>query len=167
MNRCGPIVTAWAGTRSMSNSRVQTRRGARYAVIFAAACGLAGCRNSMELIEFEMVAATAYGRVTTADGKPVGGAVLHVRAFLTCDVQNESTWRAGDSDNLIAAADGSYRNLMRGPARGDPTTSYCVVVQVDARPTMGLGATSATTIARFVRMDQPPYDSVRVDATMR
>jgi hypothetical protein len=108
--------------------------------------------------------AIVYGRVTTANGTPVSQALLHARVYLTCAVQNDSTWIGSGRDNVAVSPDGSYRDIVHGTA----TASYCVVVTVDSVPAMGLSTmTTAGTMAPFRFVNGSTPDSVRIDIVMQ
>jgi hypothetical protein len=139
-----------------------------FLALTAVASGIIACHGSDRLTPFATIVARVYGRVVTAEGVPINGAKLHVHAFVTCAVQNIATWRASGGDTLVTGADGAYGDLLRGPAlSGDANTDYCVVVSADARPSIGLPATTATQTVHFVRSDMVPYDSARIDVVMR
>jgi hypothetical protein len=165
MNRFTESITTPVSAKAPSRPHLQVLRLARYVVVASTASGILACQSPTNQGDLIAGVAVVYGRVVAADGRPVSQAVLHPRAYATCAVQDNTTVRATGSDRLVAASDGSYRDLLSGAWRTDGSTDYCIVVAVDAQPSMGLGATSGTAVVRFVR--QPPYDSVRVDIIMR
>ena len=108
--------------------------------------------------------AIVYGRVTMADGTPVGQAQLHTRVYISCPTQSDSTLIGGSgNDHVQVNWDGSYRDVVRGTE----ATSYCIVVTVDALPAMGLAATTTLgVLAPFNVLGISAIDSVRVDVVM-
>lgn len=104
---------------------------------------------------------TVYGRVTTAEGAPAAGALVHIYSSDLDCTGGEN--RLVDLPVATAGAEGRYRYPIRSTA---PDESACVRVSVIAgTDTLATGERSLRLVASYATPERP--DSVRIDLQLR
>ena len=132
----------------------------RTTILAGAVIGLA-CGGPTDMCGCPPVApsATVFGRVQTAAGDPV------TNALVLAYVANAGDCGSRDHADGSAATrgDDTYTLGIAGP---EPLEAVCVLVRVRAPFESGLLHAPDTTVTLAIRYE-PPFDSARVDATLR
>lgn len=106
--------------------------------------------------------AIVYGTILDAGGTPVAQATVASKGYRSsCE---RGTQDADGSPTIVRSdANGSYRQRLVGGA----PVEYCIVVTVGPPTGSTLLTVTATGRVLLTSRASPPYDSVRIDVTLR